>query len=133
MRASARRQAQDLARFGAVAVNGDALEAQLIGQRVGLADVLQGGVRGQVDGLGDGVFHVALEGRLHPDLVVHAHLEGGGEEPPELLRQFLKRPHPAGGEDAGHPLLFLQAEFAQFFRNRGWTSSNSSPSRARRR
>ena len=52
----------------AVAVDGDALAAGLVGQQVDLLDVVDGGLVGEVDRLGDGVVGVLLEGRLQLDV-----------------------------------------------------------------
>ena len=55
------------------------LQPDSIGQQVDLLDVVGGGVVGEVDGLGDGVVGVLLEGRLQPDVPLGRDVVGGGE------------------------------------------------------
>ena len=66
--------------LAAVAVDGDALAVEFMRQVVDLAHVLLGGVVGQVDGLGDGVVGVLLEGGLHADVPLRGHVVGGHED-----------------------------------------------------
>ncbi len=54
--------------LGAVAIDGDRFEAELPGLDVGLHDVVNGGVLGKIDGLGDGAGDEGLSGGHHLDV-----------------------------------------------------------------
>src|SRR5581483_10303766 len=73
-------QVEHLVLPAAVAVDGDALAARVVGQEVGLLHVGLGGVLGEVDGLADRGVHVLLEGRLHLHVPLGADVHGGGED-----------------------------------------------------
>ena len=60
--------------LASVAIDGDRLQAQLPGLDVGFHDVVDGGVLGQVDGLGDGAGDERLRGGHHPQ-VSHVGME----------------------------------------------------------
>ena len=62
------RDVEGLGALGAVAVDGDGLEALAPGFDVGLGDVVGGAVVGEVDGLGDGAGEEGLGGGHHLDV-----------------------------------------------------------------
>ncbi len=64
----------------AVAVDGQALAAGLVGQQKGVFHILGRGVMAEVDGLADRVVGVALEGGLDVDVVLRRNVVGGLEE-----------------------------------------------------
>ncbi len=70
---------EDLTGAGAVAVDGDAFAAFVVGEQVGGGDVVLTGAAGEVDGLADGVVDVALEGGLHAHVPFGGDLVGGDE------------------------------------------------------
>ncbi len=102
-----------------IAIHRDPLQAQLVGQKNGLGDIPRGGLGGQVDGLADGAFHVGLEGRLHPDLSLHAHLEGGGKQAADILGETGERPHPAGGQHFGEASGIHSGPLPEVFPEKG--------------
>ena len=57
-----------LGALGSVAVDGDGFEAETPGFDVGLGDVVDGGIVGQVDGLRDGAGEEGLGGGHHLDV-----------------------------------------------------------------
>ncbi len=59
---------EGLGALGAVAVDGYGLEAETPGFDVGVGDVLDGAVVGEVDGLGDGAGEEGLGGGHHLDV-----------------------------------------------------------------
>src|SRR6185437_6804924 len=61
---------EGLGALGAVAVDGDGLEAEAPGFGVGLGDVVCGAVGGEVDGLGDGAGEEGLGGGHHLDVTL---------------------------------------------------------------
>ena len=67
---------EGLGSLGAVAVDGDGLDAEAPGLHVGVGDVLDGAVVGEVDGLGDGSGEEGLGGGHHLD-VAHV-VDGAG-------------------------------------------------------
>ncbi len=69
----------------AVAVDRHPFAALLVGEAVDGGDVVAGGVVAEVDGLGDGVVGVLLEGRLHADVVFRGDVVGGDEDPADVL------------------------------------------------
>ena len=107
--AAAPPQAQDLFVPGAVAVDGDALEAQLIGREIDLAHVVGGGLLGEVHRLGDGVVGVFLEGRLELDVPDGGGFVGGDEEAAHVLGDLLDLPDGAGLGDALHEFRRVEA------------------------
>ena len=75
-----------LARSGNV--NGQSLAAQLPRLQIGLPDVLDGGVRGEVAGLGDGVVDKALQHRLHLDVLFGSDILGNHKNAADLFRNL---------------------------------------------
>ena len=61
---------EGLGALGAVAVDGDGLEAEAPGFGVGVGDVVGGAVVGEVDGLGDGAGEEGLGGGHHLDVAL---------------------------------------------------------------
>ena len=110
-------EAQDLFVPAAVPVDGDALEAQLVGREIDLAHVVGGGLLGEVHRLGDGVVGVLLEGRLDLDVPVGGGFVGGDEEAAHVLGDLLDLPDGAGLGDALHELRGIEAPlFGHFFK-----------------
>ena len=105
-------EAQDLLIPAAVPVDGDALEAQLIGQEIDLADVFGGGGGGEIHRLGDGVVGVLLEGRLNADVPLGRDVVGRDKEAADVLGDFLEVPDGAGLGDAAHELAAVEALLA---------------------
>ena len=102
---------EDLHVAGAVAVDGDPLAVRFVGEPVDLFHVLVGGGVGEVDGLGDGVVGVALEGRLHPDVVLGGDVVGGDENLPDFFGDFGQVVHGAVLGDLLHQLIGVKALF----------------------
>ena len=75
---------QHLDALAAVAVDGDALAALAVGKPVDVGDVLLGGGIDEVDGLGDGVVGVVLEGGLHAQVPLGGDVVGAGDVPEGL-------------------------------------------------
>jgi len=97
--------------LGPVPINGDPLAAKLVREPVRLFHVVDCGGPGHVDGLGDGVVRVLLEGRLDFDVERHGHVVGGGEKLLDFFRDF--RDSPDGfvvGVDFFPKLPFLEPE-----------------------
>ena len=97
---------------GAVAVDGDPLDPQLVGQQVDALDILGAGLVGEVDGLGDRVVDVVLEGRLHADMPLGRHVVGGHEHLLEIVGH-VHVVEPAHRGDALHQLVRVEAPLLQ--------------------
>lgn len=70
---------ENLLGAAAVAVDGDALGVEIIGQPIGLLDIGDTGLVGEIDGFGDGIIHVFLEGSLGADMPFRRDLMSGDE------------------------------------------------------
>ena len=72
---------------GAVAVNGNTLAFQLIGEEVGLPNIVDRCVRRQVDGFADGGVGMPLPCRLHPNVPLRTDVPGSAKHGFQRLGQ----------------------------------------------
>ena len=82
-------EGEDLVFLAAVAVDGDALAPQLVGQVVDLPHVFHRGIPGQVHGLGYRIVRVLLKGRLHAHVPLGGDVVGRHEDPPHVFGDLL--------------------------------------------
>ena len=95
--------------FAAVAVDGDALAAFLVGQPVNVKNILFRGLVGQVHGLGHGVVRVALEGGLHAQMPDWGHIHGRDKDAAQIFGQKI---HVLHGTLGGHGFHDFRAAHA---------------------
>ena len=81
---------------GAVAVDGDALAAELVGEAKDAGDAIDGGVFGEIYRFGDGGVAVLLKGGLHADVVFGVDFEGAAKEAFDVVGDFGERLEGAG-------------------------------------
>src|SRR6266508_270207 len=95
----AQTEREDLPGPGPATIHRDPFESQAPALQIGRGDVLSARLLGEVDGLGDRVVYMTLEGLLDPEVLTHGYLGGGGEEPPDGLRNAPRLSHAPGRQD----------------------------------
>ena len=74
-------------RSSTIAVDGDALALQIVGQQVSLLHILNRSPRRQIDCLAHGGVRVPLPGGLHADVPLGTNVSGRAEDSLELIGQ----------------------------------------------
>ena len=82
------RTGQNLSVPAAASINRDPFAAGSVREKKRLADLVQGGLFGEIDRLGDGVVGVLLECGLHPNMIFGGNVMRRYEEPSEVFGDF---------------------------------------------